>query len=57
MLMASTRKITGHADVKSAIATIAHEINKASSHKKTMNKAWMAGTSPAMTISGWYGVL
>jgi hypothetical protein len=49
MLVAATNEIAGDTDVQYAIAAIAHEVNKTGLHAAILSKAWMAGTSPAMT--------
>jgi hypothetical protein len=50
MFAATADEIAGNADVKRAIATIGHYVNKAASHPHTVSKTWMPATSAGMTI-------
>jgi hypothetical protein len=48
MFVRAPLQIAGDADVEDAVSAIGYDIDK-SAHPSNLSKAWMAGTSPAMT--------
>jgi hypothetical protein len=49
MFVTAMDEVAGDADVENAISSVTHEVNITGLHEPDLSKAWMAGTSPAMT--------
>src|SRR3981189_718091 len=56
VLIGATWQIAGDADIQDAVASVGHDVNETPRHALNL-KTWMAGASPATTMSGmgWQG--